>query len=116
MLMYWHAELTMSIDILTGTGRWLKTRGYTLRGYATRHDGYNDQLAYDAVVQINMDPDEHQAFAHGGKSEPDRRLATASWRDLGRFLRDQFGVTHINSKRYKPGRVREDTVFKTEGL
>lgn len=114
--MYWHAELTMSLDVLTATGKWLRTRHYTLRGYATRHDGYDDGIAYDAVLSINMDPDERQAFAHGGKSEPDRRLAASSWRDLGRYLRDQFGIEQINAKRYKAGRVREDTVFRTEGL
>lgn len=114
--MFWHAELTLVLDVLTGTGKWLRTRQYTLRGYSTRHDGYDDGIAYDAVVSINIDPDDHQAFAHGGKSEPDRRLAVISWRDLGRFLRDTFGVTHIHSKRYKAGRAREDTVFTTAGL
>lgn len=94
--MHWHADQTMSFEVLVGPGEWLRIKALTLRGYLV-HDGFKKHLDFDAVAQAVIHGN-GLAFVFGAKTDG-KALSRSNWLRLGALLRDEHGVSEIVADR-----------------
>lgn len=92
-MLYWHAERTFKLEILTGPGQWLRITKLTLRGY-DQPDGYAQHLQFLAVLQAEVfQALEVRAFLHGMLRMEGGQLRRQDYRGIARLLRDDYKVT-----------------------
>ncbi len=87
----WHAQITsLTARLYDGPAR------------------YADKAPFIGVAQVELLGD-GIAFLHGALRSDGQPLTTRHWRDLGRLLRDEYGVLRIDAER-NGERVSYDTL------
>lgn len=89
--MHWHAEVTMSLALLTGPGQWLRLQHMTLRGYA-QPGGYAAHAPFLAIAQADVYAETGRAFVRGALRADGGQLTRDDWRALARLLGAEHGV------------------------
>ena len=87
----WHAQITsLTVRLYDGAAR------------------YADKAPFVGVAQVELLGD-GIAFIHGALRSDGQPLSLRQWRDLGRLLRDDFGVLRIDAER-SGQRISYDTI------
>jgi len=97
--MHWHAELTMSLDLLTGPGQWMRLRRMTLRGYE-QPGGYQAHRPFDAIVHADVYTGTGRAFLSGALRARLGQLTRDDWRSLAQLLGSEHGVVTAVADRH----------------
>lgn len=92
--MFWHAELTFDLRVLSRPGVWLRTRRLTLRGYWTSGaDNRHDKFA--AVMQAQIEDTDSSAFLSGLLRVDGSELRRDDYRALAKLLHGYGVVTAL---------------------
>ena len=106
--MYWHAEVTMELSVLTAPSKWLRIKKLTMRGYE-KPNGYAMHIPFQAILQADVYAVEARAFLHGMLRIDGGDLKRQDYRGIARLLMDDHGVSTGCADRHG-----EEVVFDAE--
>lgn len=110
--MFWHAEITMKLEIQVAPGQWMRLHKATLRGYDVP-DGYQRHLPFLAVAQADLFLDEHRAFIHGALTADGQQLRRPAWRTMVQLLKREHGMQVVDADRHgEPVRFGADLLAR----